>query len=111
MSTTLAESVLGPVASRPKINHRTIPGLIKEKKEFKGSNITGQWRTYTPAAGRLDNIERKIMEAQCVGGRDMYVVTSYQTPIAWYTDRHGWYKVRQKFSQTTSRQQGLLYMV
>lgn len=40
-----------------------------------------------------------------------YVVFSYATPIAWYTVENGWYKVRQKFSATTSRHQGRLYMI
>lgn len=39
-----------------------------------------------------------------------YVVISYGTPIAWHTPA-GWYKVKQKFSTTTSRHQGNLYLV
>lgn len=39
-----------------------------------------------------------------------YVVISYATPIAWHT-LDGWYKVAQRFSVTTSRHQGLLYLL
>jgi hypothetical protein len=37
-----------------------------------------------------------------------YVIYSYSTPIAWHTPK-GWYRVAQKFSRSTSRQQGSLW--
>lgn len=40
-----------------------------------------------------------------------YVVYSYDTPIAWYTPDRGWYKVGQRFSVTTSKHQGKLYLI
>ena len=40
-----------------------------------------------------------------------YVVYSYATPIAWHSTSRGWHKVAQKFSVTTSKHQGKLYMV
>ena len=39
-----------------------------------------------------------------------YVVLSYSTPIAWHTPEGGWYKVKQKFSPTSSNHQGTLYL-
>lgn len=40
-----------------------------------------------------------------------YVVFSYRTPIAWYMGSMGeWHIVQQKFSPTTSRHQGNLYL-
>ena len=39
-----------------------------------------------------------------------YVVFSYNTPIAWHTPA-GWYKVKQKFSPTTSQHPGKLYLL
>lgn len=39
-----------------------------------------------------------------------YVVLSYDTPIAWHTP-DGWHKVAQKFSPTTSKHQGNLYLI
>lgn len=41
-----------------------------------------------------------------------YVVYSYATPIAWHTSQDvGWYRVKSKFSVTTSRHQGRLYLI
>lgn len=40
-----------------------------------------------------------------------YVVYSYTTPIAWHCTDTGWHKVNQKFSSTTSKHQGNLYMI
>ena len=42
--------------------------------------------------------------------RIRYIVYSYFTPIAWYA-RGKWYKVKQKFSVTTSKHQGQLYLI
>lgn len=42
----------------------------------------------------------------------LYVVWSYSTPIAWWTGTvRGWYAVQQKFSVTTSKHQGLLFLI
>lgn len=40
-----------------------------------------------------------------------YVVWSYETPIAWVLTDGTVYRVAQKFSTTTSRHQGTLYML
>lgn len=40
-----------------------------------------------------------------------YVVYSYVTPIAWHSSVHGWHRVSQKFSVTTSHHQGRLYLI
>ena len=40
-----------------------------------------------------------------------YVVWSYQTPIAWVKSDGSVHKVSQRFSVTTSKHQGLLYML
>ena len=41
----------------------------------------------------------------------VYVVTSYATPIAWVTRDGSVHKVAQKFSVTTSKHQGKLYLL
>lgn len=60
-------------------------------------------------AGRLagDDLERFNMDH----GRMTYVVYSYATPIAWHALDTGWYRVEQKFSVTTSKHQGKLYLI
>ena len=41
-----------------------------------------------------------------------YVVMSYSTPIAWYVgDEDRWHTVSQKFSRTTTKHQGTLYLI
>lgn len=41
-----------------------------------------------------------------------YVVWSYATPIAWWTSTvRGWHVVEQKFSSTTTKHQGRLYLI
>jgi len=40
-----------------------------------------------------------------------YVVYSYATPIAWWGPTCGWYRVEQKFSVTTTKHQGNLYLI
>lgn len=60
-------------------------------------------------SGRLNDAERDALT------RDLesinYVVWSYATPIAWHSVIHGWHKVEQKFSMTTSHHQGRLYLI
>lgn len=41
--------------------------------------------------------------------REVYVVWSYDTPIAWYTEA-GWVVPDAKYSMTTSHHQGRLYL-
>lgn len=45
------------------------------------------------------------------GYRAEYVVLSYDTPIAWWSEMYGWHVVSQKFSVTTSRHQSRLYKI
>lgn len=78
---------------------------FKTSGSLKGATVQGltSW-----ASGRLSGPDRAAFEDQCTSID--YVVTSYATPIAWHTP-DGWHIVNQKFSVTTSRQQGNLYMV
>lgn len=40
-----------------------------------------------------------------------YVVWSYSTPIAWWSEEFGWHRVGQTFSVTTSKHQSNLYLI
>lgn len=40
-----------------------------------------------------------------------YIVWSYATPIAWHKTDGTWFRVQQKFSVTTSKHQGKLYLI
>lgn len=41
----------------------------------------------------------------------IYAVFSYSTPIAWVTSENIAYKVKQRFSVTTSKHQGVCYLL
>lgn len=87
---------------------------IRDREDFvtrgalKGENVsTGiglmRW------AGRLSgpDADRFFVDQP----RIRYVVWSYSTPIAWWCTDIGWHKVSQKFSPTTSKHQGNLYLI
>lgn len=62
-------------------------------------------------SGYLSGTDLDTFRAQCRA--IIYVVYSYSTPIAWYWGegaREGWHFVDQKFSSTTSKHQGNLYL-
>lgn len=64
---------------------------------------SGFWNT-----GRLSAAEYEMYHTT-VDTMD-YVVFSYNTPIAWHSAA-GWHKVAQRFSVTTSKHQGNLYLI
>lgn len=64
--------------------------------------------------GRLYGEDLERFYADC--GNIRYVVMSYATPIAWWvpptaTEVGGWYKVKGKFSVTTTKHQSNLYKI
>lgn len=60
--------------------------------------------------GRLNRDECATLHDDLRIGID-YVVWSYSTPIAWHLTNGEWYKVEQKFSITTTKHQGNLYLI
>jgi hypothetical protein len=98
---------------------REVAELIRDRVEFKtyGAMRAEVVSGMTPYAyvGYLNADERKIFEREAP--RIAYVVYSYGTPIAWFTTtRRGgkagrWHRVAQKFSITTSKHQGKLYLI
>lgn len=63
---------------------------------------------YNASGGRLEgpDFDRFKADYQSID----YAVWSYATPIAWHTPS-GWHKVAQRFSVTTSKHQGKLYLM
>lgn len=60
-------------------------------------------------SGRLQGPDLEAWYADVNG--IVYVVYSYATPIAWVTEDGRVHKVAQRFSVTTSKHQGTLYML
>lgn len=95
--TTHGPATAQAIANRENFN---TSGALKARK-VDGLHLMGD-------AGRLSGVDYDhfCMDMESID----YVVTSYATPIAWHTP-DGWYVVKQKFSITTTRHQGNLYLI
>ena len=86
------------------LNQKQALVAIAGREDFIASSLRGQSgrsNTY----GRLDPEE--IAEYEKARDTMDYVVISYSTPVAWHSSL-GWYAVKRKFSNTTSRHQGII---
>jgi hypothetical protein len=77
---------------------------IQNRSNFIASSLSG-WEGRSNTYGQLNPEE--IAQYEAVKDSMDYVVLSYRTPIAWHSSE-GWYMVKQKFSVTTSRHQGIV---
>lgn len=98
-----------------RVNHNTAPAAIEAREPFANStgNLSGRWHEpwLPPRSGWLDGYEAGVLHDH-TGEQRAFVVYSFETPIAWWTEEHGWYKVKQRFSMTTStKHQSRLYLV
>lgn len=87
-------------------NYSEAEDRLAERQAFTHPSMSGEW---LPAGVRpgwgvlgIDEINRF---RQIDNTEPVYVVKSYRTPIAWWQDGD-WYVVEQRFSVTTSKQQG-----
>jgi len=92
----------------PALNQKDAEHYIATRQEFKASALSGKFEQYRPQTGRLNVWESDKLTESREGSEGMYVVYSYDTPIAWHTATLGWYVVSQKFSVTTSKHQNLI---
>lgn len=87
-------------------------GLLANRQPFTGNSLWAEWTTFCPSAGRLYGSQHdKLHNAwkwAVDTGRRMYVVYSYNTPIAWAIDGEYAYCTPQRFSVTTSKGQGYI---
>lgn len=92
-------------------NHRTAPGLIEARVNFKCTNMSGE--AVRPGshrgAGELPAYEAQRFFAE--SDRIDYIVYSYATPIAWHRTDGTWHKVSHRFTATTNKHQGRLYLI
>jgi hypothetical protein len=96
---------------------RNASAVIANREDFKTSGaLKGGWELPSrfPWEGRLpreyaeafSNLHREMRENH--PNTPIYIVWSYATPIAWYTDKHGWVIPPAKYSITTTKHQGNL---
>lgn len=87
---------------------REIPALIAKREAFEGNSMKAEVHPAVVFAGKLNDSERAVLNAE--NPYDIvYVVYSYETPIAWVRRDGSTYTVKQRFSVTTSKHQGKLY--
>lgn len=87
---------------------------IRDREEFRTSGAL-RGETHTPTSrylftGYLSGPDAERLHSDLRVGID-YVVWSYSTPIAWHCVDGTWHVVAQKFSPTTTKHQGNLYLV
>jgi len=95
MQTLSSRSTAVAVAIRDRVPFKTY-GALSADKGHKGRGILSN----------PDDLARWADDREFI----IYSVYSYATPIAWYTRENGWHRVAQKFSVTTSKHQGKLYL-
>lgn len=89
---------------------RATAEAIMNREDFRTSGaLSGESEPTYSSAGYLRgaDLERFLNDRPWI----RYIVRSYDTPIAWWCPERGWYKVRAKFSPTTSKHQGNLYLI
>lgn len=70
------------------------------------ATLSGTWEDGPSYMGRLSSGEQDRMREDTRDASRVYVVRSYETPIAWYVEGRGWSQTADKFSTTTSGHQG-----
>lgn len=98
----------------PRENHSSSPSAINACRDFDCTNMSGRiignyGLSPSMDAGELSGSDLAAFQTDASAIR--YVVRSYDTPIAWKTLSGRWHIVRQRFSVTTSKHQGRLYMI
>ena len=95
------------------IGHATAEAIAARQPFTTHGALSADVESYvTP--GRLNRTESDALyadqDAARAAGQRLYVVWSYATPIAWHSEATGWHRVSQRFSRTTTRHQGNLYL-
>lgn len=82
---------------------------IARHEDFVTNNETlrGQWANGYANRGHLPAEHWDVLHS-LVKDNHVYVVYSYATPIAWWTDQAGWTIPEVKYSATTSRHQSIV---
>lgn len=89
-------------------NYAEVGDRLADRQAFTHPSMSGEWYPagFMLSRGLLDPDEIARMR-QIDDTEPVYVVKSYATPIAWWQDGEA-YVVGQRFSVTTSKQQGMV---
>lgn len=94
-------------------NHASSPLDILNERDFDCTHMSGRIISShgmsASDSGELSGSDKAAFDTDASAIR--YVVYSFFTPIAWKTLSGRWHIVRQRFSVTTSKHQGRLYML
>ena len=69
------------------------------------ATLSGTWEDGPLYMGRLSSEGQGRMREDTRGSSRVYVVRSYETPIAWYVEGRGWFQADEKFSISTTNHQ------
>ena len=78
-----------------------VPAAISKREPFRSGALRGV-EGPPPSYGRLPAEYVRLCQAE----PPTYLVMSYATPIAWFSDAHGWTVPDERYSVTTGRHQG-----
>jgi hypothetical protein len=79
---------------------------IPDRVDFRAGNLHGANEAYGPfSLGQLPGWASNLLSEHYSDDKRMYVVYSYVTPIAWWTETHGWVVPNTKYSVTTTGHQ------
>lgn len=85
----------------------TIRDGIATLSDFRApATLSGTWEDGPLYMGRLSSEGQDRMREDTRDASRVYVVRSYETPIAWYVEGRGWSQTSDKFSVSTSNHQG-----
>lgn len=76
---------------------------IADRVAFTGNNLYGEIQPFDTVIYRTGQLPNEY-EQQLRLDKPFYIVYSYSTPIAWFSDK-GWFIPEVKYSQTTSKHQ------
>ncbi len=93
----------------PRIAQRNASQYVGQRLPFQGhGSLAGDLAYHCPFYGRLPDDWCHILSKHfdsLAHNEPGYVVTSYGTPIAWWTPQYGWIAPDVKYSVSTGKQQ------
>ena len=90
-----------------RLTNGDIPDAVANFKTFKANSVRGEFREYGASVGSLPYEYTKALGQAFADHNEVYVVYSYQTPIAWHAGGV-WTVPEVKYSVTTTKQQTLV---